>query len=144
MFVIKPTLSPEIPLTTVWCDRPAGWLEGHADWRLIPIISKVQQRLKKMLCYSIEIWYIYETEFYNHNSTDQWSHLYIKKTNFALILNFEHIRLFSSLISLRRSNYLITWRPHFLLLAIILDISENAYNILKISPYVLSRTYLHF
>jgi len=42
MFVIKFTLSPEIPLTTVcWLCVPAGWLKGCAKWRRINIVSKV-------------------------------------------------------------------------------------------------------
>jgi len=72
------------------------------------------------------------------------SFIYVKRQNWHLLLNFEHIRGYPSLILLRQSNHLILWGPHFLLLAIILDVLENACNILKISHYVLPRTYLRF
>lgn len=82
------TRNPIIPLFAgyVW---PAGWLEGRAEWRRIPIVRKVHPRLRKMLRYSKEIWYWYETEYYNRNSTDRWSHLYIKKKKltYCLTLN---------------------------------------------------------
>ena len=129
MFVIKFALSPEIPLATV-C-----WLcvTSRLAWRPCRVTPDTHRQQttatfkENFMLFDrnftlIRNW-ILQSQF--HRSMESFTY---KRQNLHLLLYFERIWVFSSLILLRRSNHLILWRPHFLLLAILLDVSENAYN----------------